>query len=182
MDDICKSLNRLIKIYQIPNIDNETVMFLAEWIMEEYKHNDLQLIEEALKYPPKNEMNTWRLTPDTIRYWIDVTREKIFDRNAKEESRKRQEAETPKHQYSTEKMIQDFKNSLLDGIKTVSQMDEAEIKANGQLRPKAFKHPQTDEVYVREWIKRIKVHQERTYRERHPNCTDQEVQHFLINC
>ena len=183
MTELCKALKRIVKIYQIPNIDNEALVYLSEWIMEEYKHHDLALIQEALKYPPRNEMNTWRMTPDTIRFWIDTTREKVFDKQLKEKSLKRQEAETPKHQFSpeTEKMIQDFKNSLLEGMKTVPQMDETEIKANGQLRPKAFIHPQTDDGYIRDWIKRIHGHAERTYRERHPNCTDQEVQYFLHN-
>jgi hypothetical protein len=184
MAELCKALSRIVKIYQIPNIDNEALVYLSEFIMEEYQHNDLALIQEALKYPPRNSDNTWRMTPDTIRFWVDQTREKVFDRTAKEESRKRQEAENPKHTFSpeTEKMIQDYKNMLLDGIRTVPQMDESEIKANGQIRPKAVNMPSTDDSYVRDWIQRMRGHQERTYRERHPGCTDQEVERFLNNC
>lgn len=181
MDQLCTMLNRLVKIYQIPNIDNETVMYLSEWIMDEYQHHDLELIQEALKFPPKNEMNTWRLTPDTIRFWIDVTREKVFDRKQAEESKARQEADQPKHQYSpeTEKMIQDFKNSLLEGISKAPEMTQEEIKANGQLRPKAIKYNSTDADYVRNWAKGILVNAERTYRDRHPGCSDDDVNRFL---
>ncbi len=183
MDEICKALNRLIKIYQIPNIDQEAVMFLAEWIMDEYQHNDFELIQEALKYPPRNLDNTWRMTPDTIRFWIDKTREKLFDKKAKEESEARQKFEDKPKEFSpeTEKLIQDFKNKLLDGIRTVPEMDDKDIKANGQVRPKAIVRASTDENYVSEWVGRIRNHQEYTYRERHPNCTDQEVQQFLDN-
>ena len=150
MDEICVLLNRLVKIYQIPNIDNETVMYLAEFVMDEYQHNDLALIQEALKYPTKNRDNTWRLTPDTIRFWIDTTREKIFDRNAIEESKSRQESENTKHQYSieTEKMIEDFKIKLLDGIKPVPEMTSKEISDNGKVRPKAIQRQYTDREYV----------------------------------
>lgn len=150
MKELVKALSRIIKIYQIPNIDNEALVYLSEFIMEEYQHNDLALIQEALKYPPRNPDNTWRMTPDTIRFWIDQTREKIFDREAKEESKARQEAETPRYQYSPEtvKMIEDYKIKLLDGIKTVPEMTAKEIKENGQIRPKAINRPSTSEEYV----------------------------------
>jgi hypothetical protein len=150
MPEICSLLNRLVKIYQIPNVDNESIVYLSEWILDEYKHNDLALIQEALKNPPRNDMNTWRLTPDTIRFWIDTTREKRFDRQIKEESRKRQEAENQRHKYSpeTEKMIQDFKNKLLEGVQRVPELTEREIKENGQTRPKAIKYTGTDKEYL----------------------------------
>jgi len=150
MKELIKALSRIVKIYQIPNIDNEALVYLSEFIMEEYQHNDLALIQEALKYPPRNPDNTWRMTPDTIRFWVDQTRERVFDRTAKEESRKRQEEETTKHKYSpeTEKMIQDFKNKLLEGIRHVPELSEAEIRANGQVRQQATRRPFTDKEYM----------------------------------
>ena len=181
MAEICKLLTRLVKIYQVPNIDNEALVYLSEWMMTEYQHHDFALIMEALKYPPKNRDNTWRLTPDTIRFWIDTTMEKRFDREQVEASKKRQESETIKTPFSpeTEKLIQDFKNMLLDGISRVPEMTPEEIKANGQVRPKAFKVPSTDSSYVKEWADKIHKYQEQTYRDRHPDCTDEEVQRFL---
>jgi len=112
-------------------------MLLAEWILENYKHEDYDLVRESLRNPVRLNDHTWRLTPDSISSWVDYTRNKRAEKAIVEESRKRQEAETPKHQFSpeTEKLIQDYKNKLLDGIKTVPQMDETEIKATGQLRP-----------------------------------------------
>lgn len=181
MSEICKLLNRLVKIYQIPNIDNEAIIYLSEWIMEEYQHNEFGLILEALKSPTKNLNNTWRLTPDTISYWIDSAREKRFDREAAEDSKRRQEEDHVTHEFSpeTEKLIRDYINNLLSGISKVPVMTPDEIKANGQLRPKAYKVPSTDSGYVKDWVTRIRSHQEKTYRERHPNCTDQEVNKFL---
>jgi hypothetical protein len=168
MKEIIKSFNRIIKIYQIPNIDNEGLVYLAEWIMEEYQHHDFALIQEALKYPPRNPDNTWRMTPDTIRFWIDKTQEKVFDRKQKEESQTRQEVENQKHVYSpeTEKIIQDFKNKLMDGIKDAPVMTEKEIKENGQLRPKAVKRQSTSQEYLiekellRQWA--LEVHDKYT--------------------
>lgn len=150
MAELCKMLNRIIKIYQIPNVDNEALVYLSEWIMDEYQHNDLALIQEALKYPPRNPDNTWRMTPDTIRFWIDQTREKVFDRKLKEESKTRQEADNQKHQYSpeTEAMIQEYKNKLLDGVQSVHQLSDTEIKANGQVRPQAIKRASTSQEYL----------------------------------
>ena len=136
MDEICSLLNRLIKIYQIPNCDNETVMYLAEWIMDHYKHHDFALIQESLINPPRNDFNTWRLTPDTISIWIEQTQNKRANKAIAEESRMRQEAETTKHQYSpeTEKMIQEYINSLA-GFKEVQAMTDADVNKYGQSRP-----------------------------------------------
>ena len=136
MDEICSLLNRLIKIYQIPNCDNETVMFLAEWIMDQYKHHDFALIQESLRNPPRNDFNTWRLTPDTISIWIEQTQNKRANKAIVEESRMRQDAETPKHQYSpeTEKMIQEYINSL-SGFKEVQALTDDDVKKYGQEKP-----------------------------------------------
>jgi len=180
--EVCKMLDRLAVIYQVPNYDMKVnSILLAEWVLENYKHHDFDLIRESLRNPPKNDFNTWRLTPDSISEWIEHTRIKRADKAIAEESRIRQETEVVRTPFSpeTEKMIQDFKNMLLDGIKRSPEMTPEEIKANGQLRPKAFKVPSTDSGYVKEWLVRMKTHQEKTYRDRHPNCTDQEVQNFL---
>ena len=183
MKEFIKALSRIVKIYQIPNVDNEALVYLSEWIMDEYTHYDLGLIHEALKYPPRNSDNTWRMTPDTIRFWVDKTREKVFDRRLKEESIKRQSEENKSHEFSpeTEKMIKDFKNTLLDGLQRVPEMTEREIKDNGQDRPQAMKYPSTDQGYVKEWTDRVRKHAELTYRERHPQATDIEVKLFLDN-
>jgi hypothetical protein len=182
MDELCKLLDRLAIIYQIPNYDMKVnSMLLAEWILDTYKHEDYDLVRESLRNPVRLNDHTWRLTPDSISGWIDYTRNKRAERNLLEESRKRQESENKKHEYSpeTEKMIQDFKNMLLDGVQSVPGLSEKEIKENGQVRPKAFSHPSTDKIYVIEWGQRVRKWAEFTYRERHPNCTDDEVSKFL---
>ena len=152
MKEFIKALSRIVKIYQIPNVDNEALVYLSEWIMDEYTHYDLGLIQEALKYPPRNSDNTWRMTPDTIRFWVDKTQDKVFDRRLKEESITRQETEQKKSDLSpeTQKMINDYKNTLLDGLQRVPEMTEREIKDKGQDRPQAMKYPSTDQGYVKE--------------------------------
>ena len=163
MKELIKALSRLVKIYQIPNVDNEALVYLSEWIMETYKHHDLALIQESLRNPPRNDFNTWRLTPDTIAVWIEQTHLKIENRRVVEESRIRQEEENKKHDYSpeTERMIQDFKNKLLDGVQTVPKMTTHEIAENGQLRPKAIPYPSTskekliDKELKRQWANEV---------------------------
>jgi len=154
MEELCKALDRLAVIYQIPNYDPKVnSILLAEWILENYQHHDLALVQEALRNPPRlSETNdhTWRLTPDSISGWIDYTRIKRANQREVEESRKRQEEAQPKHQYSpeTEKMIADFQNKLLEGVQKVPALTEKEIKENGQLRPKAVKYNGTDKEYL----------------------------------
>jgi len=159
MKELCKALDRLAIIYQIPNYDPTiNSILLAEWILETYKHEDYELVKESLRNPVRLNDHTWRLTPDSISGWIDYTRNKMAEIALVEESRKRQESEQPKHQYSpeTEKMIQDFKNKLLDGVQKVPELTEKEIKENGQTRPKAtkYKGPNIEYVIEKELKKR----------------------------
>ncbi len=148
--EICKLLDRLAIIYQIPNYDMKVnSLLLAEWILDNYKHEDYDLVRESLRNPVRLNDHTWRLTPDSISGWVDYTRNKRAELAFKEESRKRQESEQQSHKFSaeTEKMIQDFKNKLLDGVQIVPKLTEKEIKETGQTRPKAVKYKGTDKEY-----------------------------------
>ena len=182
MLEVCKLLDRLAVIYQIPNYDMKVnSMLLAEWIMDNYKYEDYGLVVESLRNPVRLNDHTWRLTPDSISGWIEHTRIKRAEKAQAEESKKRQEMEISKSDISpeTQKLIQETLNKLLDGPKNVMTLSPDEIKEEGQTRPKAFKHPSTDAGYVKEWTERVKRHAEMTYRERHPNATDEEVNRFL---
>jgi len=151
MKELCKALDRLAIIYQIPNYDPTiNSILLAEWILDTYKHEDYDLVRESLKNPVRLNDHTWRLTPDSISGWIDYTRIKRANQKEIEESRKRQEAENQTHKYSpeTEAMIQEFKNKLLEGVKPVPQISDEDIKANGQLRPQAVKRASTNKEYL----------------------------------
>lgn len=68
---------------------------LAEWIMDEYKHYDLDLVRQSLKNPPVSKDPSWRITPDTITGWIRAKEQEREDKRQKRESENRQ---TKKHE------------------------------------------------------------------------------------
>lgn len=139
MTNICDLLDRIAKIYQIPNYDYEVnSILLAEWILDEYKHYDLNLVQETLRNPPKLNDQAWRLTPDTIRDWIDLKRNKEADLKIKQESEKRQSNDfenTDDLSPETRKMVQDYLNSLI-GIKEVNPLTDEDVKKYGKERLK----------------------------------------------
>jgi hypothetical protein len=90
---IAKLLQRLSKLYQINNWTEENAVFLAEWIIDNYKYEELSMIENVLRNPPKIKNHhgdiesNWRLTPDTIAKWMSIALE-----NAATERERSQEA------------------------------------------------------------------------------------------
>ena len=160
MQDLFLAIMKLAKIYQIPNFDNTNAELLAEWLMEEYKHQDLDLIQETLRNPPRLNDQAWRLTPDTLREWIDLTRIKRADLKIKEESQKRQETineNMAQLSLETQKMVADYIAKLMPEKKSY-ELTSQEIKENGQLRPKKVKnvYPSTpkEEVILKELKRR----------------------------
>lgn len=77
---IATMLKRLAMLYQIPNFVNENAVLLAQWIMETYKFETLEVIVECLDSPPKTGEKNWRLTPDTIESWFALKLEEIIKR------------------------------------------------------------------------------------------------------
>lgn len=69
-------LQRLGKLFQIPNWSEENAVILAEWVYDNYKFDSLKAVTECLKNPPIEGKN-WRLTPDTIQEWMSKTLEKV---------------------------------------------------------------------------------------------------------
>lgn len=65
-------LQRLSKLYQLPNWTEDNAVFLAEWIYDNYKYDALDDIIICLRNPPHTEKKQWRLTPDTIREWMKI--------------------------------------------------------------------------------------------------------------
>lgn len=92
--EIKDMLLRIAKLYQIPNFDAESAFLLSEWVMDEYKHSSQELVRRALSNPPKGKDKSWRLTPETISEWVEITRVKIIDEEARKESEARQSQET----------------------------------------------------------------------------------------
>jgi hypothetical protein len=62
-------LKRLSILYQIPNWTEDNQEILAEWIYDNYKFNQMDVITSCLKNPPVKE-KVWRLTPDVVSDWM----------------------------------------------------------------------------------------------------------------
>jgi hypothetical protein len=69
-------LQRLSKLFQLPNWQEENAVYLAEWIFDNYKFDSLDDVIKCLQNPPDTGEKNWRLTPDTIRQWMAVVLEK----------------------------------------------------------------------------------------------------------
>lgn len=137
MQDLFMAIMKIAKIYQIPNFDNTNAELLSEWLMDEYKHHDLALVQETLRNPPRLNDQAWRLTPDTLREWIDLTRIKQAEKANVKESQKRQDIEViePALSEETQKMVADYIASLIPE-KTTYQLTKEQIQEEGQIRPK----------------------------------------------
>jgi hypothetical protein len=130
---------KIARMYQIPNFDEEACILLAEDTIERYKYEPVEVLVKCLERPPSTGEKNWRLTPDTISEWMRITLEREADRIEREHQNvkmKKVEFEVPADTTpETEKMIQDFMNSLSD-FKKVPALSENYIKENGQRKPK----------------------------------------------
>lgn len=112
-------LNRIAKLYQIPNFDNENAVLLASWINETYKYDPFDCIESALTNPGPLDSTSYRLTPDVVSEWIAIELDKRatqLESEHKKNKAKTIEFELPEHaeelSEETNRMIQDFINDL----------------------------------------------------------------------
>lgn len=90
LDEVGQSLLRLGKLYQVPGFDDVAAFLLAEWVIDEFKHYDLDLVRQALKNPPVSKDPSWRITPDTITGWVRSKEQERETKKAKIESERRQ--------------------------------------------------------------------------------------------
>lgn len=135
---IADQLDRLAKLYQIPNWDGINSILLAEWIMDEYPAELMQTVMACLS-SAKSEGKTWRLTPDTIREWMGVELDRIA---AKREqyihNKKHEEAQAAAPQEisaETQAMINEYTERLLGGLTKPAPITENDIRREGQRRP-----------------------------------------------
>lgn len=84
LKQIAYSLDRLYKLYQIPNWSADNSVLLAEWIFDNYNCEPLELIVKTLNNPPDVEKDNWRLTPDVISKWMKIALEKYSQQIEKE--------------------------------------------------------------------------------------------------
>lgn len=84
---IAHLLQRLSKLFQLPNWDEANAVYLAEWVHDNYKYDSLQDVIKCLENPPDTGEKNWRLTPDTIRQWMGIILEKTAIKREEEHKR-----------------------------------------------------------------------------------------------
>lgn len=109
--NIALLLQRLSKLYQVPNWTEENAILLTEWIYENYQYETFDTIYEVLINPPKTGNKNWRLTPDTIQEWMSIQLDKEAEkREQKVLELKHKEAE-PISEQTTVNFAEIFKDS-----------------------------------------------------------------------
>lgn len=155
-------------------------VLLAEWICENYKFDSFKRVKACLQNPPRTEEKNWRLTPDTIREWMATELEKeAAERErinnlykSKDADELHQVPDLPDH---VNQLIEDYKNQLA-GPKGIRSITEKEIKEEGRERPKKMEYVSPAQDYMNEWIEKVRIAQERTVRERHPEMNEEQIQ------
>jgi hypothetical protein len=88
-------LQRLSKLYQLPNWTEDNAVFLAEWIFDNYKYDSLDDIISCLRNPPHTDNKQWRLTPDTIKEWMKIILDKRADEREKDNKKLKEVFQDP---------------------------------------------------------------------------------------
>lgn len=138
MNTIGDHLDRLAKLYQVPNWDALNTVLLSEWIMETYGTEMLKVILNALTSPKSQDRN-WRLTPDNVAEWIAVEQEAMaakreqYIHNRKVE--KPEPVEPQEISAETQRIIDEYQEKLLAGLSKVAPITEEEIRREGQKQP-----------------------------------------------
>lgn len=102
-------------MYQIPNFDEDSAFILAEWMLDEYRYEPIEVVMNCLKHPPHTGEKNWRLTPDTIRGWMAIELEKEAERKEREHNKAKSEyrqAEAGNISEETQKLINSFLKKL----------------------------------------------------------------------
>ncbi len=131
-------LLRLADIYGL-NFQSTNALMMADWILENYKYESLNIVIETLKNPPPTKERVWRINPDTIREWMAGGLEKLAQR--REIYIHNQKAEEAKG-WTDERL--DKLKKIIDespGFSRGPGLTDQEIKEEGQTRPKEKPKP-----------------------------------------
>lgn len=136
-------LNRIAKLYQVPNFDNENSVLLASWISQTYKYDPYDVIEKALTNPkPIEGENQWRLNPDSVSKFINAELENRSNQLELEHTKSKSKTieftlpeNTETFSDETNQLIQDFINKLSNHQKIPALSDDM-IKEMGKERLK----------------------------------------------
>ena len=147
---IASLLLRNVRLYQIQGFDEENAVNLAEWVLEKYQYEPLEIIISCLETPPATKDRNWRLTPDTIAAWMKIKLEEVAaerEKNISSFKEKQAELKTSEISQQTQKMI----NDLLQKLKPAPK--PREIQKKGNYMPLTVQEMQKKEKhlqYIRE--------------------------------
>jgi len=138
-------INRLVKLYQIQGWGKDSTGILAEWVLDNYKYESLELVTRVLTNPPKTQERNWRLTPDVIADWMAVEMERDIAKREKEVHNAKHgdvpnewPEERLKELQETLKKVDDF---------VVPSLTESDIIQEGQEQPKKRNYQSPDKEY-----------------------------------
>lgn len=151
--EICTLLKQIVKLYQIPNFDEINAVLLAEWIMDNYRNEQIETIIKCLSRPRMitNQRN-WRLTPDTVQEWmvIEIEREAVEREkqihNAKHEGI---------HMEWSGERLKEWEELInkSEGLKPPAPLTQKEILEEGQARKKPNYVPPSAEYVIDHQLK-----------------------------
>lgn len=135
---IASLLEKLARLYQIPNWDQMNTMLLTEWIMDTYPAERSETVFKALTRP-QNTGKVWRLTPDTISEWMALE----IEIEAKERERLYHNAKQPQETPNewTSEQIQEWLDTISKAVDFPKgpALSDKEVREEGQDKPKEKK-------------------------------------------
>lgn len=132
-------------MYQIKDFDFENAVILGQWIITNYKYEQLSTVIRVLENPPMVD-RIWRLTPDIIREWLSIHLDRVYTQREKEIHNERfKEVE---QEGDPDPRLEEWLKEL-DKSDTVRPITEEEIKYEGGEKPKKPKYvPPGVEYYI----------------------------------
>ena len=154
--EIAGLLNRLARLYQIPNWDETNTILLTEWVIEAYPAEEMETIRKALTRPFSSG-KTWRLTPDTLTEWIGAEIEKqAIERERQAHNFKASEIQKE----LPEEILKVWKENIdkIPDVKKYSMSDE-DVKKEGseKVNDRTYIRPTDEQVIMNQlhiqWIR-----------------------------
>jgi hypothetical protein len=143
---LCAQLMRLAKMYQIKDFDFENAVILGQWIVTNYKYEQLETVTRCLENPPSIGEKVWRITPDVISDWFAAYLDKLYASKEKE-IHNQKFIEEPEGE--ADPRLAEWLKELETKEKGIRPITEEEIKYEGGEKPGKPKYiPPGVEYYI----------------------------------
>lgn len=141
----------LSELYSLEKFGAQNAVLVAEWIVEEYKFDQLEVVTRVLRNPPPTEDKVWKLNPDTIREWMSIELERQADKREKEiNNAKHLEAPSIWAGEHDEQRLKELAENLkkVDDFKVPSLSEEDVVREGQERVVKTYHSP--DKSYLKE--------------------------------